>query len=229
MGLINQSIDYVRRVMGRRQGPSEERRAAILQAAEQVFVEQGYVGASIREIARRAEVSSALLYWFFPSKAKLFAAVVLARVDSIGAFDVPAQVIDLPPDEFLPRLAHGMTALLAQERQIGLMKLVLRESDREPELVNALSQVVIGRVLGFMHDYFTHQMDLGRMRRAPADFAAQAFAGMFLGLMLRREILQEPESRTWDLAAYVDTALRMFLDGALLPPGSVPEPPLPEP
>ncbi|HEX6605470.1 MAG TPA: helix-turn-helix domain-containing protein, partial [Chloroflexia bacterium] len=90
--------------MGRRQGPSEERRAAILQAAEAVFTEAGYTGASIREIARRAEVSSALLYWFFPNKAKLFAAVLLAKVDAQGVLEFPPAIFAIPPQEFLPRL-----------------------------------------------------------------------------------------------------------------------------
>src|SRR5215211_6478499 len=115
--------------MGRRQGPSEERRAAILAAAEEVFTEHGYTGASIREIARRADVSSALLYWFFPNKARLFAAVILARVEAVGVLDFPPEILEIAPAELLPRLAHGFIGIISQERQIGLIKLILRESD----------------------------------------------------------------------------------------------------
>jgi AcrR family transcriptional regulator len=211
--------------MGRRQGPSEERRAAILEAAEEVFTEHGYSGASIREIARRAEVSSALLYWFFPNKAKLFAAVILARVEAVGVLDFPPDIFEIPPAELLPRLAHGFIHVMSQEQQVGLVKLILRESDREPELINALAQVVMGRVLEPLRAYLTHQMDLGRLRRTEPEFLAQAFMGMFIAAMLRREVLQEPEIQRWDLDAYVDTATRIFLDGALLPPGSAPDPP----
>jgi AcrR family transcriptional regulator len=208
--------------MGRRQGPSEERRAAILAAAEEVFTEAGYVGASIREIARRAEVSSALLYWFFPNKARLFTSVIEARIDAMGVLDFPPEVFAIPPQELLLRLAHGFVRAMSQERQVGLIKLILRENAREPELINALAQVVMGRVLVPLHTYFVHQMDLGRMRRANPDHVAQAFVGMFIAAVLRREILQEPEIRSWDLDAYVETATRMFLDGALLPPDSAP-------
>ena len=88
--------------MGRRQGSSEERRAVILAAAEAIFSEQGYHGASIRAIAQRAGVSSGLLYWFFPNKAKLFAAVLLAQVEAQGGLRAADRGAGCPPEVLLP-------------------------------------------------------------------------------------------------------------------------------
>ncbi|HET7079680.1 MAG TPA: TetR/AcrR family transcriptional regulator [Chloroflexia bacterium] len=219
--------------MGRRQGPSEERRAAILQAAEAVFTEAGYTGASIREIARRAEVSSALLYWFFPNKAKLFAAMLLAKIDAQGVLELPPEIFEIPPEELLPRLAHGFARFMGSNQQINLMKLMLRESDREPELIATMSQTISQRALTPLGAYMRRQMDLGRIRRDNPEFVAQAFLGMFIAVVLRREILQEPESRAWDLDNYVDTAVAVFLRGAVPAPGEVleaaPAPPGPAP
>src|SRR5438876_10651504 len=115
--------------MGRRQGPSEERRAAILAAAEAEFTAHGYSGASIRAIARRAGVSSALLYWFFPSKAELFAAALLARADAQQFMVFPPGIFEQPPEVVLPGLAHGFITALSQPEQVRVIKLVLRESD----------------------------------------------------------------------------------------------------
>ncbi len=210
--------------MGRRRGDSEERRAAILAAAEAVFREGGYHGASIREIARRAEVSPALLYWFFPNKAALFAAVLQARLDAMDVLRFPAAVLDLAPEVFLPRIAHAYTRAVTQDEQVGIVRMILRDSDREPELIAALAQVIMGRVLVPLRGYLRRQMELGRMRSADPDFAAQAFMGMFVSLLVRREILQEPESRAWDVDAYVEVALQSFLQGALLRPGEAPQP-----
>ncbi|HUS15485.1 MAG TPA: TetR/AcrR family transcriptional regulator [Chloroflexia bacterium] len=215
--------------MGRRQGPSGERRAAILAAADAVFTQKGYSGASIREIAKRAEVSSALLYWFFPNKARLFAAVMVARVDAMGILEFPEEVLAIPPDVFLPQIARGYRRVLEQGSQLQLMKLVLRDADREPELTAALAQAITTRVLGPMRTYVAYQMDRGLLRRSDPDYVTQAFLGMLLGLLLRREILQEPASQTWDLEEYGATAARMFLEGALAPPGTAPEPPVAPP
>jgi TetR/AcrR family transcriptional regulator, mexJK operon transcriptional repressor len=164
--------------MGRRQGPSEERRAAILQAAEAVFTEAGYTGASIREIARRAEVSSALLYWFFPNKAKLFAAMLLAKVDAQGVLEFPPEIFEIPPEVLLPRVARGFAQFMSSSQQINLMKLLLRETDREPELIATMSQTISQRALTPMGAYIRRQMDLGRIRRDNPEFVAQAFLGM---------------------------------------------------
>jgi AcrR family transcriptional regulator len=47
-------------------------RAKLLAAAQQVFTEKGYAGASTRDIAALAGVSSTLMFRYFESKASLF-------------------------------------------------------------------------------------------------------------------------------------------------------------
>jgi len=50
----------------------EERRRSIIKAARPLFAERGFHGTSIREIAKAANVSEALIYKHFPSKEALF-------------------------------------------------------------------------------------------------------------------------------------------------------------
>lgn len=69
-----------------RRGSRDRRRAphtreAILDAAEAIFVESGYHGASIRSISDAAGVQKALAYYHFGSKEDLFRAVVERRAD----------------------------------------------------------------------------------------------------------------------------------------------------
>jgi TetR/AcrR family transcriptional regulator len=59
----------------RRRDPQASRRA-ILDAAEELFSERGYDGASLGEIGRRAGVSSALPAYFFGGKDGLYQAVL---------------------------------------------------------------------------------------------------------------------------------------------------------
>jgi AcrR family transcriptional regulator len=206
--------------MGRRQGSSEERREAILDAADAEFSERGYAGTAIRAIAKRAEVSSALLYWFFPNKAELFAAVLTRRADAQQVLVFPAAVEDLRPDEFLPTLGQGFFRIVSQGQQLGLLKMLLRESDQATEVMNVMRGVITTRALHPLEHYFTRQIELGHIRPAPPAYIAQAFVGLFLGLIMRREILQEPISQTWNVAEYVDQAVQFFLHGILLEPGA---------
>jgi len=61
---------HIRRAMTDRD--KEERRAAILAAAKEVFAGHGYHGTTVAEIARTAGVSYGSVYWYFDSKDALF-------------------------------------------------------------------------------------------------------------------------------------------------------------
>lgn len=56
--------------------PRSERRAQLLEAAQQVFVERGYHAAGMDEIADRASVSKPVLYQHFPGKLDLYLALM---------------------------------------------------------------------------------------------------------------------------------------------------------
>jgi AcrR family transcriptional regulator len=56
-----------------RERQAEQTRARIRSAAEELFVAQGYVATSLREVAQRAGVAERTLYAAFPSKAALYA------------------------------------------------------------------------------------------------------------------------------------------------------------
>jgi len=70
------------------ESPSTERRNRerafrntwLLDAAEAVFLERGFAGASMQDIARRSEVALATLYKAFPGKEELFVLVVVRRM-----------------------------------------------------------------------------------------------------------------------------------------------------
>ena len=83
-------------------GEPEKTRAAILKAALEEFSHEGATGARTDEIARRAGVNKALLYYYFKDKEGLYAAV-LEQVFS-GMYQRVGAVLDrtdLPPRERL--------------------------------------------------------------------------------------------------------------------------------
>ena len=66
--------------------PAPERRKAIVDASRPLFARNGFRGTSVREIARAAEVSEALLYKHFKSKEELYEEVMdyAGKVAAIG-------------------------------------------------------------------------------------------------------------------------------------------------
>src|SRR5947209_20297035 len=80
-------------------GEPEKTRAAILKAALEEFSHEGVTGARTDEIARRAGVNKALLYYYFKDKEGLYAAA-LEQVFS-GLHERVASVLNR--DELSPR------------------------------------------------------------------------------------------------------------------------------
>lgn len=63
--------------------PRDERRAQLLSSALEVFVNHGYHGAAMDEIAVTAKVSKPVLYQHFPSKRDLYLALLDAHLEEL--------------------------------------------------------------------------------------------------------------------------------------------------
>jgi AcrR family transcriptional regulator len=103
-----------------RRRDSNASRAALLDAAAELFAERGYDRTTVRDIAGRAGVNQALLFRYFGSKEALYAAVV-AR----SGRDTLAE---LPPEEVL---AHILRAILEGDRQDNSLQIMLRSSGED--------------------------------------------------------------------------------------------------
>ncbi|OHV76446.1 TetR/AcrR family transcriptional regulator [Rhizobium sp. LCM 4573] len=119
--------------------PAQNKRQAILNAAADIFAEQGYAGASIDAIAARAGVSRQTIYNQLGDKDNLFKVVVAEITDrsSAGFFRVldtfPAAPEDLEKEltEFSTRL---LRKAICDPNGRWLRKLVETEGARFPEL-----------------------------------------------------------------------------------------------
>lgn len=65
--------------------PRMARRAQLLEAAQEVFVAQGYHAAAMDDIAERAGVSKPVLYQHFPGKLELYLALLDQHADELVA------------------------------------------------------------------------------------------------------------------------------------------------
>ncbi|MEU5841028.1 TetR/AcrR family transcriptional regulator [Rhodococcus sp. NPDC047139] len=87
---------------------SDETRRRILSATMRCVAEVGYSGATIREIARTADITSGTLYHYFPNKAELVRAAFteIAEV-SIPRFAAAADEVDGVLDKLMAVLDEG--------------------------------------------------------------------------------------------------------------------------
>src|SRR6202043_675833 len=94
----------------------EIRRAQILDAAIEVFLENGYGGATIDLVVERAGASKATVYSFFGGKDGLFAAIVEERAERIlAAFGDPEVVHSDVPSALANSARRYMEVVMAPD------------------------------------------------------------------------------------------------------------------
>ncbi len=193
-----------------------DRRSQILDAAFEEFASQGFRGATIKGIARRARLQSqALIYWYFPTKEDLFQAVLTEHVPILQLVLDPAPMLDRPPEEVLPILARAYLAMTARPAAQQLMRLVFTEIARRPEIADTIGGGIIGRARAFFKEYLARQVELGRLRPHNVRAGARAFVGMLLPAIMGTLLFPEIEAEGPPEDEYVETIVAIFLRGLL--------------
>jgi len=191
-----------------------DRRGQILDAAFEEFSEKGFRGATIKSIARAAQLQSpALIYWYFPDKEALFREVLEARIPVLRTVRDPAGLLDLPPEKVLPIIARRYLSTFDNPAAQRMARLMVGEAMRRPEIAEVFGNTVIKRVLGFLKGYMERQIELGRLRPHDARSSARAFMGMLIpqaGGKLIFPVIREDGPTDEE---HLETTASIFLEG----------------
>lgn len=126
----------------------DRKRAAILSAAREAFLDQGYEGTSMEGIAAKADVSIMTLYRHVGSKDELFSAVIAHACDPGGEAEAAEfeRLMFQPLEDVL--FASGMVVQhrLTDRETVALMRVVIAESERFPALAERAYQGLIGHL-----------------------------------------------------------------------------------
>lgn len=109
----------------------------VLAGAREVFLRDGFEGASVDEIAKHAGVSKATLYSYFSDKRGLFQEVVQAECNRLSQQIMSKIEDDLPVRDALKTAAVGMATFLVSRFSQRIFRICLAERDRFPELSQA--------------------------------------------------------------------------------------------
>jgi len=103
--------DYVSKVEG-----ENSTAARILQAAEELLGEHGYDGVSMRDVAERAGITKALIFYHFRSKDDLFGTVLDRYYEAHAQSLVQATVVDGPPRDRIRRMLERYFEFISENR-----------------------------------------------------------------------------------------------------------------
>ena len=188
------------------------RRAQILEAALEEFSAKGFKGATIKSIARVAGLRSpALIYWYYPDKEALFWEVLESYAPILRVVADPTPLMELPPEEVLPRLGRAYLSFDRSNTQI--VRLVLGEAVRRPEVAEMFIKGGPVRVLGFLKSYLGRQIEAGRLRPHDVRSSARAYIGMLMPQVAGKVLFPALAEDGLSDDEHLRTATELFLRG----------------
>ncbi|MEO0988004.1 MAG: TetR/AcrR family transcriptional regulator [Cyanobacteria bacterium J06639_14] len=171
-----------------------EKARAILDGAFQVFMAQGYAAASMDRIAATAGVSKSTLYSNFQDKEGLFLALMqeMTAASRQTVFTLLSEAdLQAPPQDVLRQIAVCMLTGFEQNQPLlNLMRLVIGESDRFPEVARKFVRDIKKPLLEQLTLYLSSQPQL---KLADPVVAARVFAGSVVHYLIVQKILHGDE------------------------------------
>lgn len=161
----------------------------VLDGAREIFLRDGFEGASVDEISRAAGVSKATLYSYFPDKRLLFLEVAKAecRAQSSEAarrIEASGEIRDVLRDA-----ASRMIRFFMSPVGMQVYRIVVGESQRFPEVGREFYAAGPAMVHDLLRQFLKRAVDDGRLAIDDIDLAADQFpelckAGLHMQMVL---------------------------------------------
>jgi len=187
------------------------KRRQILDGARKVFLDLGFDGASMGEIARSAGVSKGTLYVYFADKSRLFEAIVEEEQIEQGkiAFNFD-RGRDLPTT--LGEFGRAYIQLLCRPGGGSAIRTVMSIAERMPEVGRRFYDNVLARTVNRFAAYLEARAQLGDLVIGDYELAAWQFMQMCQATLFQAFIFQaKPAPSAEQIATVVDSATRVFL------------------
>jgi len=187
------------------------KRRQILEGARKLFLDMGFDGASMGEIARAAGVSKGTLYVYFADKNRLFEAIVEQECLEQGkvAFNFdPARDVTTTLMDF----GQAYIQLLCRPGVGSATRTVMAIAERMPEVGRRFYENVIALTIGRLAAYLGARVAAGDLAIEDCELAATQFMQMCQATLFQPFIFQAaPAPSAARIAHVVESATRMFL------------------
>jgi len=171
--------------MSPKEDQSASRKAQILDAAAELFAQQGYYKTTTAMVAKTVGVTQPYVFHFFKSKEELFLAVLDRGFDRLmRAF----AAVESPPEELVDRMGSAFKELLVTHRN-EILLVMQAYSIPEP----AIREEVKAK-FALIHDRVSHRFAEAGIPNVACE------AGNFIGtgmLIALSEILEMPKLLPW--------------------------------
>jgi TetR/AcrR family transcriptional regulator, mexJK operon transcriptional repressor len=190
-----------------------EKRAAILEAAKNLFPQRGFEGVSMDAIASEAGVSKLTVYSHFKDKETLFSEAVKCRCEQ----QLPHDLFEVRPGkgpirDALLKIAQGFSQLCTSSEAIDLYRMMSARVQSDPQLAQLFYEAGPRRTLAEFEAFLRQADAAGALAVADPVRAAQHFFAMLKGDMHTRlvvgfcEAIDDDERR-----AHIESVVDLFV------------------
>ena len=210
------------RVGAAREQPDGAKRRQILDGARRVFLDHGFDGASMGEIARAAGVSKGTLYVYFDSKEALFEALTISEKSDLAEALFLLDEQDADVAGALGRLGSSYLRAMMRPDHISSVRMVIGTADKFPRFGQAFYDAGPQKGVDRLAAYLARQAQAGRLVLTRPELAAEQFLNLCAAGLLKRLLFAK--DRTFDDAVLdqnVEAAVAVFLAAYAAPrPGA---------
>lgn len=195
---------------------SPRKRKAILRAAAQTFLQKGYLGTSVDEVANIAGVSKQTVYKHFADKESLFTHLIVLLVTSAAdlvqadmrKFDYEGDI-----ETNLVELAVRQLTLVLRPPILQLRRLVIGEVSRFPALAKTFYEDGPLRTIESLSDLFANISKRGCVKIDNPHVAAAQFNWIIMSGPLNQAVFLGDDliPNAEDLRRNAEQGVRMFL------------------
>lgn len=185
-----------------------QRRASIVAAARSLFAERGYHGVAVDEIARRLQVSPAVLYQHFASKEALYAAVVTELAVQRESY-VEAALAG--PDDFasvLRRLTRVFVQSVMQDPEP--LRMELQSMLDNPDQARLFFESRWKGLTDYIEFGLRELAQYQRINKLEPRVAGLLYQGMLRETLLSKCLLQADRFKSYPVERLIDQLLVLF-------------------
>ena len=199
------------------------KRKQIMEGARRIFLKDGFDGASIGDIVRAAGVSKGTVYAYFPSKEKLFEALVIEDRRKQAEVLFTLDESDRDVARVLRRLGATFLDMLLQPESLEFFRIVAAASAKFPEIGKAFFDAGPCYGTDRLGSYLERLAAQGLLSVDDPKLAARQFLDLCkTGIHLRMLLGHQEPPAAEEIDCNLDSAVRVFL--AAYGPASKPAP-----
>jgi TetR/AcrR family transcriptional repressor of mexJK operon len=200
------------------EGRSARKRRAIMDAARELFLRNGYAATSMDDVAARADVSKQTVYKHFVDKQRLFTEIITADIAHVEVGSAQGLIEAMPHTENLEQdlraFARKHLATVMQPHLLRMRRVLIGDADRFPDLAQTWWEGGPERAYAMFARWFEVLDKRGLLRVDDPLLAAQHFNWLVLSIPLNKAMscpLDKPLFTRRELDHYADEGVRVFL------------------